>query len=258
MIYLEDKIMPPPFSGRVGDTYGRLTITSIGEVINKNRTVICDCSCGNKNILYYFHKLKCGHTQSCGCFHKERISETHFKHGCSATYKARNGKSSPEYESYQKMIARCYNENTKYYNDYGGRGIKVCDRWLDKEKGFINFLEDMGECPTEKTESGKTRKYTLDRFPDINGNYELSNCRWTDKNNQCINRRKLRNNTSGYIGVSWVISYKKWRAEIRINYQNIYLGCFDIKEDAARAVNEAWRKYRSEYKIPNPSVETIL
>ena len=92
--------------------------------------------------------------------------------------KARHGMTgTPTMISWQGMIQRCYNENANKYDDYGGRGISVCDRW----RVFRNFLEDMGPRP-EGT--------TLDRI-DPNGNYEKSNCRWASQATQNDNTRRI-------------------------------------------------------------------
>jgi hypothetical protein len=78
------------------------------------------------------------------------------------------------------MKARCSNPNTKYYKDYGGRGIQVCERWIHS---FENFLEDMGEKPSPN--------HSMDRV-DNNGNYEPSNCRWATAKEQASNTRNLK------------------------------------------------------------------
>lgn len=87
-----------------------------------------------------------------------------------------------EYITLQQMKQRCYNSNNHAYKNYGGRGIKICERWLDTKNGFINFLKDMGEKP---------KGLSIDRI-DNNGNYEPSNCRWADNNTQLKNRRKYK------------------------------------------------------------------
>ena len=82
--------------------------------------------------------------------------------------------SSPTHSSWKSMISRCYWPKATGYHRYGGRGITVCERWRGDD-GFANFLADMGERPPGRS---------IDRFPDPDGNYELSNCRWGTRREQ--------------------------------------------------------------------------
>jgi hypothetical protein len=101
------------------------------------------------------------------------------------------------------MIDRCYNGNASYYPKYGGRGIKVCDRWLG-DKGFQNFLEDMGRKPSPK--------HSIDRI-DNNAGYSPENCRWATAKEQGRNTRWNVNFT--YAGKTQCI--EAWAEEFRIN-----------------------------------------
>lgn len=143
--------------------FGRLTVVGyIGSSPSKGARWLCICECGGETISRS-NSLKSGHTMSCGCL----ILETVRKH--------QDSKSS-EYRTWDAMKRRCYNPSTKHFEHYGGRGIKVCDRWRGS---YSNFLADMGRRPSPK--------HSLDRI-DNDGDYELSNCRWTLQTIQIRNR----------------------------------------------------------------------
>lgn len=150
------------------EKYNRLTIIKEVEPKIYNRRTKkrfeCKCDCNNLIIVFLEH-LKNGHTKSCGCLRIEKSSE--IKHG--------HSNRTQTYNSWAGMKQRCFYIKHKYYFNYGGRGITVCERWMN----FSNFLEDMGERP---------KGTTLDRI-NPNGNYEPSNCRWATIEEQIKNRR---------------------------------------------------------------------
>jgi hypothetical protein len=130
------------------------------------------------------------------------------------------------------MRERCYSKNDKRYDRYGGRGIKVCERWINS---FSNFYEDMGPKPSSR--------HSIDRINN-EGNYEPSNCRWATPQVQMINRGLLKSNKSGYAGIYF---YKhgvnKWHASIRRNNKRVNLGYFNTLELAVNARKLAEIKY---------------
>src|SRR6266487_1181524 len=162
----------PPKLDISGSKFGRLTAIRIAAK-NKQGTYrwLCKCDCGNEAIVKVA-SLMDGNTNSCGCLLSESMSKRKTKH---------NACNTPEYDAWQNMKSRCYDKNRKQYKDYGGRGILVCERWLNS---FENFISDMGIKPSAK--------HSLDRFPDKNGNYEPANCRWANFYEQSRNTRKSR------------------------------------------------------------------
>ena len=176
----------------------------------KKRYGIYQCQYCGKEFVVAMYQVKRGASKSCGCI-------------CPRCVKPHGLTQHPLYGTWRMMKARCYNSNTEKYIDYGGRGIQVCERWLDIKK----FIEDMYPSFQEGL--------TLDRI-DVNGDYELDNCRWTTKDIQARNTRDICiNNTSGYRGVSFYKKSNKWLSYISLNNKRIHLGCFHTALEAAKA-----------------------
>jgi hypothetical protein len=154
-----------------GLKFGMLTAIKRIGLVAKTSLWHFRCDCGNE-VDALIGNVQRGHTSSCGCLvaqaAKKRLPR---KHGY-----GRRGLSSPTYGTWEAMRSRCNNPNADWYHRYGGRDIKVCQRWSD----FSLFLQDMGERPLGKT---------IDRInPD--GDYEPSNCRWATPYEQAQNKSK--------------------------------------------------------------------
>ena len=135
------------------------------------------------------------------------------------------------YATWAMMKQRCYNPNHINYGDYGGRGIAVCDEWLDSP---AQFIEDMGPKPTPQ--------HSIER-KDNNKGYSPDNCCWATGSEQQRNTRKRKDNTSGIVGVRWNNRAKKWMARIGVNGEKINLGTFDTIPEAAEARKQGEIKY---------------
>lgn len=137
---------------------------------------LCRCDCGNI-VVFTGADIKHGNNKHCGCKTHELFRAAHLTHGHTV-----DGKVSSEYQSWAAMISRCTYSHNKAYQHYGGRGIKVCERWL---KSFENFVADMGLKPNPRL--------TIERI-DNDGNYELSNCKWATMSEQMLNRSIAKKN----------------------------------------------------------------
>lgn len=141
-----------------------------------------------------------------------------------------NRSKNPIYHVYSSMIARCTRATDKRYKDYGGRGIKVCKRWLEPNGvGFDNFTEDMGERP---------EKYSLDRI-DNDGDYCPENCRWASVNQQAVNKR----NNNVVPGVRYVPKDKRWLARLEVGGKTVLQKEFKTFDEAKMARINAERRF---------------
>jgi hypothetical protein len=143
------------------------------------------------------------------------------------------------YKIWAGAIKRCENKNFKQYEDYGGRGITVCDKW----KSFENFYGDMYEPYLKFVDNHGEKNTTIDRV-DVNGDYTPDNCRWSTKSEQSINQRIRNTNKSGVTGVYFSNSKRKWIAKLCLNYKTFYLGSFDELADAESTRRDAEKIYK--------------
>ncbi len=153
----------------IGSRFNKALITAdLGVVLGKRR-VYCLCDCG-KPFQSRLNDLRSGNNKSCGCVKRDMVIVKNTTHGRSYTR---------EYRSWGDMIKRCYNSNTCNYEDYGGRGVTVCDRW---RHSFENFYADMGDCPVGKS---------LDKDILVPGNlvYSKEFCIWATRSEQAFARR---------------------------------------------------------------------
>ncbi len=152
-----------------GKKYGKLTVISPnGRNTNGDVMWKCKCDCGNISIVRG-RNLRSGFTTSCGCNQKEAVRRANVIHGhCNTRI----------HRIWSAMKQRCYNPNNTAFQNYGGRGIKVCDDWLHDFLEFESWAEKHGYDDT----------LTIDRMNN-DGNYEPSNCRWITRAEQNKNKR---------------------------------------------------------------------
>ncbi len=182
-------MLKPKYRDLLGKVFGRWTpLKYVG-----GGYWLCKCICGKENKVTSSSLIR-GDSTSCGCFQIEKAIKDGFKHGLSDT---------PIHKRWVDMHQRCENPKNPGYKNWGGRGIKVCDRWNRRNpEGFINYVEDiknLGEKPDDS--------YTLDRI-DNDGDYSPENVRWASKHDQRSNQRNHRIRIIEYQGFKK--SLKEW------------------------------------------------
>jgi len=187
-----------PFKDLTGRTFDRLTV--LDRVENRGPYVqwLCQCKCGKRHKATT-NSLTTKNTRSCGCLALEVRSKTgkaNTTHGMT---------DSVEFGIWRGIIRRCTEKENKGYRRYGGRGIKVCKRWLV----FENFFADVGSRPSPQ--------HSLDRYPNNNGNYEPSNVRWATRKQQMRNMRN--NKVVTFNGKTQTLV--EWAEELHIKYATL-------------------------------------
>jgi len=210
----------------IGGKYGKFTVVrrvedyiSLSGKSYKTR-IECVCDCGNtKKVI--LSSLINGKSTNCGCV---KIAPRN---------KVGNGmRHTSEYSSYAAMKRRCNSPKHDKYMHYGGRGIKVCDRWLHS---FRNFFEDMGLKP-DKT-------FSIERI-DNNGNYEPSNCKWASKSEQIANKRSNKyKNYYTYNGETKTV--REWAEFYNINVKSLWARLNILNKSFEDSINREYKYNKS-------------
>lgn len=205
----------------LGRTFGLLTVVSTAPVCETDRKrrlrFLCECACGETCVVVG-GSLRSGHTKSCGCLNR-RGNPTHGHHN------------ERLYGVWKTMKSRCRNPAVAGYENYGGRGIAVCEEWSADYSAFRDWA----------LRTGYQEELTLDRRDNEKG-YSAENCRWVSRTTQNRNQRPRKDSTTGMRGVKR-LSSTEFSAVIYLNGTRVNLGVFDSLEAACEARADAERQY---------------
>jgi len=193
---------------------GWLYYTEISK--NKTHFGLFKCECGNEFKSNMYH-VESGHTRSCGCLQPKVAIANCYKHGMADT---------DIYIKWKSIKNRCYTKSNISYPIYGGKGITVCNEWLNDFMSFYNWCIN----------NGYKKELNIDR-EDPSGNYTPYNCRFIDDVKSAQNVGIRKDNKSGYKGVSWKKSMAKWEVRIYNNKEETTIGYFDTAKEGGIAYN---------------------
>lgn len=167
------------FKDLTNEKFGKLTVLRQGERVRSPTGVslitwYCQCDCGNY-VTVRGGSLSSGNAKSCGCIHDELLKQRNYSHKQSNT---------KLYDVWKSMKQRCYNVNNKNYEDYGARGIHICEEWKTDYQTFYDWA----------ITNGYQEGLSIDRI-EVNESYKPSNCRWVNQKIQCNNTRTNRHIT---------------------------------------------------------------
>lgn len=176
-----------------GMRFGRYIVLEFSHRKGKNYYWKCKCDCGNERVVNS-GGLNNGQSRSCGCYNREIIT----KHGLDGN---------KLYHVLLGMKNRCYSDKSNSYKDYGGRGIKVCEEWLNNPQVFVDWA----------LENGYKEGLSIERI-DVNGNYEPSNCKWANKKEQANNTRT----NIYYIYEGRTLTLSQWAEELGMKMNTLH------------------------------------
>lgn len=198
----------------IGDRFGRWVIVDTAPPAAYKNQVrwLCQCDCGTMRVVAQAElRRRHGRSTSCGCLGREQLAASQMKHGASRT---------AEYKIWVSMKGRVLNPNAQRFRHYGGRGIKVCERW----QSFENFIADMGWRPGTG--------FTLERV-DNDGDYCPENCKWIPAAGQYWNMQRTPRFTID--GVT--LTLREWAAVYKADYRRTYCRVRSLGWDVVKALS---------------------